>query len=90
MNDEHRHAWQNSALTERSRVDHSPCSTWDDHLWTDIIQVQTCECGETRRLWLGFKNRRRRGDDIRRADGMEPLGTPLQRSGTFKKPRVLK
>ena len=86
----HEHAWQNGPTTERERCDPSPCSTLDDHLWTDIILVQTCECGETRRLWLGFKNRRRRGDDYRRADGLPPLGTPLRRSGTFAKPRVLR
>jgi hypothetical protein len=74
---------------ERSRVSHSPSSTLDDHLWTDIVQVQTCECGETRRLLLGFKDRRRRGDDGRRAKGLEPLGRPLQRAGTYRTPKPL-
>ena len=87
---EHEHAWHNGPVMERSRVDRSPCSTLDDHLWTDIVQVQTCECGETRRLLLGFKDRRRRGDDVRRANGQQPLGTPLQRAGTYSKPKVLK
>lgn len=89
MSNEHQHHWTNGPVLERSRVSASPCSTWDDHLWTDIIQVQTCGCGETRRLLLGFKNRRRRGDDLRRAAGEKPLGTPLQHSGTYRKPKVL-
>lgn len=85
----HQHAWQNGAVLERSQESLSPCSTLDDHLWTDIIQVQTCECGETRRLLLGFKDQRRRGDDYRRREGLEPLGQPLRRSGTYRTPKVL-
>lgn len=87
---EHTHAWSNGPVMERSRVSRSPCSTWDDHLWTDVIQIQTCACGETRRLLLGFKDRRRRGDDHRRAAGRQPLGRPLKRSETYQAPRILK
>lgn len=86
----HEHRWQNGPLMEQDHVQSSPCSRADDHLWTLIIQVQTCECGETRRLALGYKNRRRRGDDARKARGLPPLGIPLQRSETFAKPKVLR
>lgn len=85
----HDHKWQNGPVLTRSQVSASPCSTWDDHLWDDIIQVQTCECGATRRLLLGFKNQRRRGDDLRRADGRAPLGIPLDRSGMYRRPLLL-
>lgn len=86
----HTHSWQNGPVLTRSRESWSPCSHADDHLWDDIIQVQTCECGETRKLLLGFKNRRRRGDDSRRAVGRESLGIPLQRSGTYARPKVIR
>lgn len=86
----HTHSWENGPVLTQSRVSPSPCSTWDDHLWDDIIQVQTCACGDTRRLLVGFKNRRRRGDDLRRSAGNEPLGTPLRMSGTYAKPRILR
>lgn len=86
---EHAHRWQNGAVLTQSQESASPCSTWDDHLWTDVIQMQTCECGATRRLLVGFKNMRRRGDDLRRRAGKAPLGTPLRRSGTYRDPKVL-
>lgn len=88
--EEHEHKWQNGPELTRSRVSVSPYSTWDDHLWEDIIQVQTCECGETRRLLIGFKNQRRRGDDLRRAAGNEPLGSPLPKSGVYRRPKLLR
>lgn len=87
---QHKHRWTNGAVLTQERVSASPCSTWDDHIWEDIIQVQNCECGATRRLLLGFQNQRRRGDDLRRAAGNEPLGTPLQKSGTYAKAKVLR
>lgn len=87
---EHKHQWTNGPVLGRSRVSSSPCSTSDDHLWTDVIQSQTCGCGETRKLLMGFKNRRRRGDDARRANGLRPLGTPLEREGIYSKSKVLK
>ncbi len=85
----HEHEWSNGPVMERVRVSASPCSTMDDHLWTDVIQVQTCSCGSTRRLLLGYKDRRRRGDDMRRAAGRHPLGTPLTPSDTYRVPKVL-
>lgn len=84
----HGHKWQPAGSTTNGRMSPSPCSTWDDHLWDEIVQIQSCECGAMRYLTIGFKNRRRRGDDLRARDGNGPLGTPLQRSGTYAKPRV--
>lgn len=86
---EHEHKWHPAGQTKRSRVSASPCSTWDDHLWDDIILLQSCECGEIRRTLIGFTNRRRRGDDGRRARGMDPLGTPLRPEGMYPEPKVL-
>lgn len=86
---DHEHKWMNATTMRQARVSASPCSRMDDHLWDDVIQVQTCECGETRKLLLGYENRRRRGDDMRRAAGREPLGIPLTPSGVFRKPKVL-
>jgi hypothetical protein len=83
MSDEtHKHVWQPNGIAERDRESCSPCSTWDDHLWTDVLSVQVCACGAVKRVVVGFKNRRRRGDDYRRAAGKLPLGTPLQREGS--------
>lgn len=85
--EEHKHEWQDGAVTEKDEVSYSPCSTADDHLWTWIIQHQSCACGARRQLALGYKNRRRRGDDARIANGLRPLGTPLQRNETFNPPK---
>lgn len=84
---EHQHEWTNGAITEQEEVSHSPCSSMDDHLWDWIIQHQHCVCGESRQLVLGYKNRRRRGDDYRMAKGKRPLGTPLRRSETYDPPK---
>jgi len=87
---DHAHEWRDGPTTERERVDSSPYSRNDDHLRVDILLTQTCACGATRRLWLGYKNQRRRGDDERRARGLQPLGRPLQSSFTFSRPKVLR
>lgn len=86
----HEHEWTNGPTMRQSEVSYSPCSTADDHLWDWIVQVQTCGCGKTRRLVLGYENRRRRGDDARRARGLRPLGTPLQASAVFETPRLFR
>lgn len=74
----HKHAWQPNGTVEVNRVGASPCSTMDDHLWTDILSVQVCACGAVTHVKVGEKNLRRRGDDYRRAEGKRPLGTPLR------------
>lgn len=83
----HTHDWQPSGRILRSRVSRSPCSDWDDHLWDDVVVIQTCGCGAIREATIGIQNRRRRGDDYRRAAGNEPLGTPLPPSGTYANPK---
>lgn len=90
MADAHEHEWRDGAVTRQEEVSCSPCSRMDDHIWEWVIQHQTCTCGATRRLVLGYENRRRRGDDYRRANGLQPLGTPLQRSETYAKPRLFR
>lgn len=62
---EHEHVWQPNGSVEHDRVSHSPCSTWDDLLWTDVLSVQTCSCGAVKRVRVATKNRRLRGDDLR-------------------------
>lgn len=74
----HVHDWQPNGTVKVDRVACSPCSTWDDHLWTDILSVQVCSCGAVRRVKVGERNLRRRGDDYRRAAGKPPLGRPLR------------
>jgi hypothetical protein len=66
---DHTHEWQPNGVAEIDRVSCSPCSTWDDALWTDVVSVQTCACGAVRKVKVGEKNMRRRGDDLRRASG---------------------
>lgn len=78
MSDQHIHDWKPNGTVEVDRVARSPCSTLDDHLWTDVLSVQVCGCGAVRRVKVGDKNLRRRGDDYRRARGQRPLGTPLR------------
>ncbi len=75
---EHDHVWQPNGTVEQDRVSRSPCSRLDDHLWTDILSVQVCTCGAVRKVKVGEKNLRRRGDDLRRAKGLAPLGRPLR------------
>ena len=77
LSDEHKHDWQPNGTVEVDRVSRSPCSTLDDHLWTDIMSVQVCACGAVRRVKVGQRRLRRRGDDYRRAKGLAPLGRPL-------------
>jgi hypothetical protein len=86
----HEHKWRDGPTTYQHYESCSPCSTWDDILAELIVMTQTCECGETRRLCLGYRNQRRRGDDLRRRAGREPLGTPLPRSETFRRPRIMR
>jgi hypothetical protein len=68
------HKWKPGGTVRQSRESRSPYSTYDDLLWDDILQVQVCECGETRRVKVGEDRLRHRGDDIRRAAGKRPLG----------------
>lgn len=86
----HEHSWQPQTTMGRANESASPCSRWDDHLWEDVIAVQACGCGAMRYVNIGFKNMRRRGDDLRRREGRAPLGTPLRRSGTYRTPKVLR
>lgn len=88
MSNTHEHQWQPQGTTTHFRESCSPCSRADDHLWEEIIAIQACGCGAMRYLAIGFKNQRRRGDDWRRAKGLEPLGRPLRRSGTYKQPEI--
>ena len=44
---------------------HSPVSTWHDALWTDVLSVLVCACGEVRKVKVGEKNGRLRRDDLR-------------------------
>ena len=66
MSDEHKHIWQPNGTVEVHRVSRSPCSTWDDVLWTEVLSLAICECGAVKRTRVGVKNERWRGDDLRR------------------------
>jgi len=62
----HKHVWQPNGTVEIDRISISPCSTWDDLLWTDVVSVQVCQCGTVRKVRIGRKNARHRGDDLRK------------------------
>lgn len=61
----HQHQWQPNGTVEADRTDYSPVSTWDDHLWTNVLAVQSCSCGAVKRTVVGRRNSRSRGDDLR-------------------------
>lgn len=88
--EEHEHVWVDERRGEEEAFSRSPYSEWDDHIWTWLIVIQRCECGARRKCAEGYKNKRRRGDDLRAESGLGPLGTPLQRSEMFIKPRVFR
>lgn len=86
---EHQHTWREGRTVRSHKCSPSPCSRLDDHLWTEILQRQTCACGAVRVVMLGFENLRRRGDDLRRADGLQPIGRPLTpTSQLYVEPKV--
>ena len=59
---DHEHKWQSSGLVREPREQLSPCSRFDDQLWTHVSQVQMCECGKVRKIHVANENIRRRGD----------------------------
>lgn len=63
---EHVHQWHANGLMRENRVLSSPCSELDDWLYTSVLSVQVCSCGEVRRVKVGEENGRRRGDELRR------------------------
>jgi hypothetical protein len=63
---EHVHEWQAHGLARENKVLPSPCSTWDDTLYTAVYAVQSCACGAVKRTLAARENQRRRGDDLRR------------------------
>lgn len=62
----HQHEWQPNGTVNVDQMSCSPCSTLDDQFWTDVISVQVCSCGAVRKVKVGEKNFRRRGDMLRR------------------------
>lgn len=62
----HRHEWQPNGTVELDREACSPVSRWDDILWVEVASIAVCKCGVTKRTWVGERNKRRRGDDLRR------------------------
>lgn len=73
LSEEHEHEWQPNGTVEVDRMQKSPVSVYDDALWTDVLSVAICRCGQTKKTLVGRKNMRRRGDAIRRERG------PVQR-----------
>lgn len=63
---QHQHDWQPNGTVESDGCARSPCSTWDDILYTAVHSVQVCSCGAVRKVEVGVKNKRRRGDRLRR------------------------
>lgn len=64
---EHVHEWQAHGLVREQKEARSPCSTWDDVLYTDVFAVQSCGCGKVKRTRVARENVRRRGDDLRKS-----------------------
>jgi hypothetical protein len=62
---EHQHEWQPNGTADIDRTSHSPVSTYDDVLYTDVMAIQSCACGEFRKTRVGRKNIRTRHEDLR-------------------------
>lgn len=62
----HKHAWQPNGTAEIDRESRSPVSRWDDVLWTEVVSLAVCQCGTVKRVRVGVRNERRRGDDLRK------------------------
>ena len=55
----HEHTWRDAPDVVREKVvQHSPVSHNDCYLYTSVVLVQTCACGEFRRVGLGRENER--------------------------------
>lgn len=76
--EKHQHVWDvwitDDLIREEQVISRSPCSRMDDILGTAVIQLQGCKCGAQRRAVVGVEKERFRGDDMRRAQGLPPLG----------------
>lgn len=74
----HKHKWNvritDDLIREDAVISRSPRSRMDDILAVKVIQLQGCECGAQRRAVVGYEKERFRGDDMRRAQGLPPLG----------------
>lgn len=80
MTDEnHKHVWNVFVSDRLDRqpnvcISRSPCSAYDDIIATVVWQLQGCECGAKSWQLVRCERERFRGDDIRRAQGLAPLG----------------
>jgi hypothetical protein len=62
----HAHEWQANGTVENDRISHSPVSMWDDVLYTDVLAVQSCACGEVKKVPVGRRNVRTRHEEYQR------------------------
>jgi hypothetical protein len=64
---DHEHRWQPNGLVRTNGCTPSPCSRWDDMIYTRVHSILICECGAHTSKHVANENVRRRGDDLRRA-----------------------
>jgi len=62
----HVHEWQPNGNVEVHKEVCSPVSRWDDYLYTAVYSMGICKCGAMKKTYVGEKNGRRRGDDLRK------------------------
>lgn len=62
---DHTHVWKPNGIIEQNEALRSPVSRWDDYLYTAMYSIAVCECGLVKKVKVGEKNGRSRGDDLR-------------------------
>lgn len=61
MAEKHKHEWQPNGTVSEDEVSHSPCSTYEDVLYTATYSLALCKCGAERTRLQGVSNQRFRG-----------------------------
>lgn len=77
--EKHKHKWEVFVSDKLDRepnvcISRSPCSDMDDIIATVVRQLQGCKCGKTSWRIVRYEKERYRGDDVRRAAGLQPWG----------------
>ncbi len=59
--EKHKHEWQPNGTMSQDAVSRSPCSTFDDVLYTETYSLALCKCGAERKRLQSVSNQRFRG-----------------------------
>lgn len=75
MDKPHEHEWKPGGTTSQTElISKSPQSNLDDIIARVSYQTLVCNCGKVKKVQVGIDKERFRGDDMRRAQGLSPLG----------------